>query len=107
MTDSIQTLSIVDRLFPEVLKGLKTSTIRWRETRVVPGQLRFICDQDPSQTTVVEVWRCTDMPLSDAAEFLGKSHDWPPDVMVSGMREHYPKIELTSTVQVIEFTLVP
>jgi hypothetical protein len=52
---------------------------------------------------VVEVFRCTDLPLSDAAAFVGRASEWPDDVMLAGMREHYPDIELSSAVQIIEF----
>jgi hypothetical protein len=45
------------------------------------------------------------MPLCDAASFVGREEDWPDSVMLAGMREHYPEIELTSIVQVIEFRL--
>ena len=103
----MQSLGVVERLFPLILNGAKTSTIRWRERHIVPGPLRFICDEDPSQSAVVTVTRCTEMPLHDAASFLGKSHEWPDDVMLEGMREHYPDIELSSVVQVVEFECPP
>ena len=51
------------------------------------------------------VTNCTDLPLSKAAAFVGKQDEWPDEVMLAGMREHYPEIELSSTVQVIEFAL--
>ena len=103
MSESIQSLGVVDRLFPLVLSGEKTSTIRWRERHIVPGPLRFVCDGDSNRTATVEVIRCTEMPLSEAAAFVGRSDDWPDDIMLEGMREHYPEIELSSIVQVVEF----
>ena len=33
MSHSVQTLRVVGRLFPLILSGEKTSTIRWREHR--------------------------------------------------------------------------
>ena len=45
------------------------------------------------------------MPLSDAASFVGKADEWPDQVMLDGMREHYPEIEILSMVQVIEYKL--
>lgn len=98
----MQTLGVVPRLFPEILNGSKTATIRWRETRIAPGPMRYVCDGDPSRSVVVQVTRCTDMPLSKAAAFLGKAEEWPDAVMLEGMREHYPAIALTDIVQVIE-----
>ena len=103
MIDDIQTLGVVARLFPEILSGEKTSTIRWKEPHIEVGPMRFICDEDPCRTVVVEVFRCTDMPLSEAASFVGKADEWPNHIMLEGMREHYPKIQLSSIVQVIEY----
>lgn len=105
MQSEIQSLVVVKRLFPQVLSGEKTSTIRWRERRIVPGQLKFICNESPELTVLVEVHRSTDMPLSAAAAFVGRTDDWPDEVMLNGMREHYPDIQMSSTVQVIEFSL--
>jgi hypothetical protein len=98
----MQTLKLVSRLLPEVKSGEKTSTIRWRETRIEPGYLRYECDDIQNSSLVVWVWRCTDMPLSEAAMFLGKEVDWPPAVMLEGMREHYPDIQLSDVVQIVE-----
>ena len=103
MSDSIQTLGVVDRLFPLIFSGEKTSTIRWGERSIVPGRLKFICDGEPGKFVEVEVFRCTEMPLSDAASFVGRANEWPDDVMLEGMREHYPEIQLSSIVQVVEF----
>jgi hypothetical protein len=98
----MQQLGVVPRLFPLIVSGDKRSTIRWREPRIVPGPMLYVCDGNPSQSVMVEVVRCTDMPLSDAARHLGREADWPRDVMLEGMREHYPQIEWTDIVQVIE-----
>lgn len=103
MTRSIQLLGVVDRLYPQILSGEKTSTIRWRERYIVPGPMKFINDDDPTQTVEVEVYRCTDMPLSEAASFVGKADEWPNEIMLEGMREHYPEIQLSCIVQVIEY----
>jgi len=98
----MQELGVVPRLYPAILTGEKRATIRWREVLIVPGPMRYVCDGDPSRNVVVEVIRCTDMPLADAARHLGREADWPMDVMLAGMREHYPRIEWTDIVQVIE-----
>jgi hypothetical protein len=105
MKDSIQFLGVAARLYPLILSGEKTSTIRWQERHIVSGPLKFICDGDSSQTVEVEVYRCNDMPLSDAASFVGKADEWPDQAMLDGMREHYPEIEMLSIVQVIEYKL--
>lgn len=43
------------------------------------------------------------MPLSEVASFVGKTDEWPDQIMLEGMREHYPEIKLSSIVQVIEY----
>lgn len=98
----MQSLGVVARLFPLVEAGQKTSTIRWNETRIEPGYMRYVSDLDPAQTCVVWVTRCTDLALSDAPRFLGKEKEWPREIMLSGMREHYPPIGWHDTVQVVE-----
>lgn len=101
MDESMQTLQVVGRLFPLILSGEKTSTIRFREPRIVPGPMRYVCDAS-GQHLIVNVLKCTDMPLASVAAYLEKTDEWPDDVMLSGMREHYPGIELCDIVQVVE-----
>ena len=98
----MQTLGVVPRLFPLIETGEKTSTIRWREDRIAPGYLRYVCDGDPAKTVVVWVTRCTDLPLSQAAAFVRRETEWPKEIMLSGMREHYPEIRWNDMVQIVE-----
>lgn len=98
----MQQLAVVARLFPLILSGEKRSTIRWRETRIVPGYMRYVSEGDPRDTAIVWVTRCTDVPLSDAAAFVGRETEWPKEVMLSGMREHYPAIGWSDVVQIVE-----
>jgi hypothetical protein len=63
----------------------------------------FICDDATSQTVEVAVFCCTKLPLYEAAAFVGRATEWPKDVMLSGMREHYADIELSSIVQIVEY----
>ncbi|QJF49986.1 ASCH domain-containing protein [Roseobacter ponti] len=102
----MQHLEVAGRLWDDLLAGRKTNTIRWRETRAQPGPLTFVRGDDPAQRVVVEVLRCTDLPLGEAAAFLGKEEIWPAEVMLAGMRSHYPRITMDDTVQVIEFAPV-
>ncbi len=67
--------------------------------------MRFVCDEDQEQTIDVEVIRSTHMPLFEVASFVGKTDEWPDQIMLEGMREHYPDIKLSSIVQVIEYRL--
>lgn len=98
----MQTLKVVTRLLPMILRGDKTSTIRWRENRIVPGPMRYVCADDGAEVAIVNVLRCTDMPLASVAAYLDRSDTWPDEAMLAGMREHYPDIALTDIVQVIE-----
>lgn len=98
----MQQLVVVERLFPAVLNGTKTSTIRWNERRIKPGPMAYLCEGNPGKTAIVWVTNCTDLPLSQVAVFLGKEAEWPDATMLAGMREHYPKISLADIVQVIE-----
>lgn len=97
-----QELSVVARLFPLILDGSKTSTIRWNENPVSPGPMRYVSDESPYNSVEVLVTACTTMLLSDAAKFLGRENEWPPQVMLAGMQDHYPDIALTDEVVVIE-----
>jgi|GEM_PF-566021 len=103
MTDNIQFLGVAARLFPYILSGEKTSTIRWQERLILPGPMKFVCDGNSDLIVKVDVFRCTEMPLTEAASFVGKADEWPDEIMLEGMREHYPEIQLSSLVQVIEY----
>jgi hypothetical protein len=98
----MQKLDVVERLFPLVLSGEKTSTIRFKEQYIHVGAMVYWCDGNSTITVTVWVKRCTDMPLSEAAGFLGKSKEWPDEIMLAGMRVHYPGIQLSDIVQVVE-----
>ncbi|MCQ0970681.1 hypothetical protein MLD63_09615 [Paracoccus sp. TK19116] len=102
MNDPVQTLDVVPRLFPAILRGEKTRTIRWREGLIRPGPLRFV---SAGASVMAEVTQVTDMPLRAAAAFVGMAAEWPDAVMLGGMREHYPAITLDDVVQVVAFRL--
>jgi len=64
--------------------------------------MTYWCEGNSTITVTVWVNRCTDMPLSEVAEFLGKTEEWHDEAMLDGMREHYSDIQLSDIVQVIE-----
>lgn len=97
----MQALPVVARLFPAILAAEKTRTIRWREPRIVPGPMEYVCEGSGLRA-VVKVTRVTDVALRDAAALVDLEAVWPPEVMLAGMREHYPRITLDDVVQVIE-----
>jgi hypothetical protein len=98
----MQRLDIVARLFPLVVRGEKVSTIRFREQQIRIGPMVYWCDGLFDKSATVWVHRCTNIALSEAANFLGKTKEWPDSVMLEGMRTHYPDIQLSDIVQVIE-----
>ena len=98
----MQRLGVVDRLWRPLMAGEKRSTIRFGEPPIVAGPLTYVNDDHPLQTASVTVTKVTRMKLRDAAAFLGRQDEWPDDVMLEGMREHYPAIDLDNEVQVIE-----
>ncbi|WP_419904556.1 hypothetical protein [Kiloniella sp.] len=98
----MQKLDVVGRLFPQILSGEKTSTIRWRELKIKPGLMTYVNEDNLSQTVDVWVTKCTDMLLSYVPAYLGKEIEWPDQIMLEGMQEHYPEIALSSTVQLVE-----
>ncbi|MBK0094307.1 hypothetical protein [Erwinia sp. S59] len=97
----MQNLEIVPRLLQDVRAGKKIHTIRWRERDIVPGPMLYVNVRDASDTIMVWVTHVEKMPLSVVAARLGKIADWPDAVLLSGMREHYPRIEMRSEVTVI------
>lgn len=97
----MQSLPVVARLFPAIVAGEKTHTIRWREAPIVPGPMAYLCE-GTGRRAVVEVTRVTEVALRDAAALVGMEVVWPPEVMLEGMRGHYPAITLDDVVQVIE-----
>ncbi len=101
----MQSLTIVSRLLPEVRSGQKRHTIRWRERAIVPGPMLYISTENASDQVMVQVTEVRPMPLSAVASWLNKSDEWPDAVLLAGMREHYPDIELDSEVEVIHHTV--
>ena len=99
---SIQELKVVARLYPAILDGSKTSTIRFNEQCITPGALAFACEGQLNQRVVVWVTQCTNMPLIEAASYLGKTSEWPDEIMLKGMQEHYAEIQLSDIVQIVE-----
>ena len=96
-----QRLTLAEHLFEPLLNGEKKATIRWREPVIAPGVMEYYNDVTPDRRVVVWVTRCDTMSLSEVAGFLGMEDVWPDNVMLSGMREHYPEIQMHDLVQVV------
>lgn len=97
----MQSLEIVSRLLPDVRSGKKLHTIRWQERNISPGPMLYVNAEDVSDMVIVWVTNVETMPLSVVAQHLGKADEWPDDVLLAGMREHYPGIAMDSQVEVI------
>ncbi|ADU72725.1 ASCH domain-containing protein [Pantoea sp. At-9b] len=97
----MQSLEIVARLLPEVRSGKKLHTIRWQERKISPGPMLYVNAEDAADMLIVWVTNVETMPLSAVAHHLGKSKEWPDDVLLAGMREHYPGIDMDSMVEII------
>lgn len=57
--------------------------------------------QDENDAVIVSVTQVDTLRLSEVAAMLGKQEEWPDEVLLEGMREHYPEIRLSSEVQLI------
>ena len=79
----MQKLDVVARLFPLLITGEKTSTIRFREAQIHVGPMDYWCEGNPEKTVTVWVYNCSDMALSEVAAFLGKAEEWSDKVTVS------------------------
>lgn len=101
----MQHLDVAGWLYADVLDGSKTNTMRWQETRIVQGPLSFTNCEARDQSVIVNVTRCHDVPLRNAAAQVGLEQVWPDDKMLAAMRIHYPTITLEDTVQIVEFVL--
>ncbi|MBN9928544.1 ASCH domain-containing protein [Pantoea agglomerans] len=97
----MQQLTFVPRLIPAVRSGEKTSTIRWQEGDITMGPLRLVNQQDETDAVIVWVKQVDTLRLSEVAATLGKKEEWSDEVLLEGMREHYPEIRLSSEVQLI------
>jgi len=99
---TVQTLRLVDRRFPGLLRGEKTDTIRLNEGDIEPGFLRYeSLSQD--QHTVVYVTSVERLPLREVA---GRTRDDPvqptPEQMLERMLVYYPDITLDTVVLYVE-----
>lgn len=65
------------------------------------GPLRRVNQQDETDAVIVWVTQVETLRLSEVAATQGKQEDWPDEVLLEGMREHYPEIRLSSEVQLI------
>ncbi|CCF10048.1 hypothetical protein PANA5342_2655 [Pantoea ananatis LMG 5342] len=97
----MQMLNIVPRLMTALRAGEKRHTIRWQEQKITPGPLCYVSNEDPATWVIVDVAQVVTMPLSSVAHYLGKGDEWPDAVLLAGMQEHYPAIQLDSQVEVI------
>ncbi|NCC21006.1 MAG: ASCH domain-containing protein [Alphaproteobacteria bacterium] len=96
--EHIQTLELADSLFPQVLAGEKTRTLRWREGEIRPGYLLYTSFDNPAWKALVWVTGCRDAPMNEMAPL----YDMSPEDLHKSMQRHYPDIEIDSPVTLVE-----
>jgi len=101
MTGNIQFLELADDLFPKILNGEKTNTLRWNEGNIKEGYLTFYKTSNPSVKCNVLVSSIETAPMKDFAHKYNMSSQ---DLHFEMLR-HYPDIKIDSEVSFIEFTL--
>lgn len=97
-SEQIQTLELADSLFPQLLAGEKTRTLRWREGDVRPGYLLYYSYDNPAWKVLVWVTGCREAPMSEMAPL----YDMSPESLHKAMSRHYSEIEIDSPVTLVE-----
>lgn len=98
MADDIQKLELADDLFPALMRGEKTNTLRWQEGPVQTGYLLFYATHNPDWRAVVWVTGVQACPMNEIAPFYTMS----PEELHKAMLRHYPDIEINSDILFIE-----
>jgi hypothetical protein len=98
----MQMLELVDRRFPALLSGRKTSTIRWNEGVIKPGFLLYVSCSG-KERAIVWVNEVNRIPLRDIGKKIGyDAHHKDENHTLELMRLHYPAITLDTEIDLIE-----
>lgn len=89
------------RLLSDVRAGIRLHTIRWRESKILPGPMIYVSDRDTSDSVMVWVTHVEKMRLSDVSARLSKCSEWLDTELLEDMCELYPRIEMDSRGVVI------
>lgn len=94
------------RYYDAVLRGEKTSSVRWDE-QIQPGEAIFYFEDDgrsPLRGEVLGVNRCTLGELT--LERLRLASGESVEGYVAGLRQHYPQMPADAAADVVDFRLV-
>lgn len=95
----MQSLELADSLFPAVLDGSKTKTLRWNEPVPECGPLLFYSFDNPDMNAVVTVTSVENV-MFDCAE---AEYGMTPSELYQSMLKHYPDIPLDAEMQIVRF----
>lgn len=96
---NLQRLELADELFPDLMSGKKTDTLRWNEGTFELGYLEFYSKKDISRRATVLVTGIRKGTLSSFARHYGQS----VELLLLRMQKHYPDITLNDGVTLVEF----
>jgi hypothetical protein len=97
--NNIQTLSLMDTYFADVLKGLKLSTIRLGKRDIKAGPLKFVSNRSATLSAVVWVTSVNFYTLSELALKIGQ----PNEELILKLRSSYPDISDKDDLTVVSF----
>lgn len=95
----LQRLELADDLFPDVISGKKTDTLRWNEGDIELGYLEFYSESNIGKRATVLVTGLRKGTL----ESFAKHYRTTIDLLVLSMKKHYPDIKATDKVTLVEF----
>lgn len=95
----MQRLELVDDKFPDLLKGIKTNTLRWCEGEIKTGYLVFYATNNADQKALVWVTHVQNTPMNKIAY----KYDMGGKELYAAMLRHYPNIQIDSEVSYIEY----
>lgn len=96
---TIQKLELAKDLFPKMISGAKTNTLRWNEGIIEEGFLLFYAENNINLSATVWVNRVT---TSSMKNFACK-YNMSAKALHSSMLRHYPDIKIDSIVSFIEY----
>lgn len=95
----LQRLELADDLFPDLMSGKKTDTLRWNEGDIELGYLEFYSAGNIGKRATVLVTGIRKGTL----ESFAKHYSMTADALVTKMKKHYPDITASDKMTLIEF----
>lgn len=96
----LQRLELAKDLFPSVMNGKKTDTLRWnKEGPFELGFLEFYAEGNPSLKATVLV---TGLQKGNMAKFAPR-YNMNAEQLTESMQKHYPDITIDAPMTLVEF----